>query len=169
MIYPHDLKTLIVKPTLEYLGLYSEAAANLLMMTYAVESNIAGQTRLQQVNGPALGIYQIEPATHNDVYQHFLNYPGRHEFRNKIATMTSFGAGLNLFEDEPVPAEMDDQLVTNLQYTTAIARIIYYRDKEALPEADDIDGLAKYYKRVFNTPLGKSSEEKAKRAYREIM
>jgi hypothetical protein len=50
------------------------------------------------------------------------------------------------------------QLATNLCYATAICRLVYYRRREALPPADDLAGLAAYWKLFYNTPLGKGTE-----------
>ena len=60
-----QFRDLIVKSTLNDLLLYSEDAEELLVFTCAVES--LGGTYLQQVKGPALGIYQMEPVTYNDI------------------------------------------------------------------------------------------------------
>ena len=44
----------------------------------------------------------------------------------------------------------------------------YRRDKYSLPKHDDLDGQAKYWKRVYNTRLGKGTEShfiKANKGY----
>ena len=46
-------------------------------------------------------------------------------------------------------------LDTNLAYATAMARMLYWRKPEALPAADDIPGLAAYWKRHYNTAAGR--------------
>ena len=38
-------------------------------------------------------------------------------------------------------------------YAAAIARVVYLRDREPLPDANPAD-LARYHERVYNTPLG---------------
>src|SRR5581483_3712606 len=105
--------------------------------TLAQESQLARFA--EAPTGPALGVYQIEPNTHDDLYENFLTFPERQGLYGKV---------LGLLGSYP---ERRLQLVTNLAYATAIARLIYYRDPQPLPMAGDIDGLAKYYKRVFNT------------------
>src|SRR3546814_18753812 len=82
MINPRDLCQEVIRPTLEKLDLYSPAAANLLLGTALTESTIGGATCLVQKGGPALGIYQIEPATHLDCWRNFLVY--RDGLRSKI-------------------------------------------------------------------------------------
>ena len=100
--------------------------------------------RLHQVDGPALGIFQIEPATHADVWANYLAY--RENLAGRVASLASEQPRL-------------DQLVWNLAYATAIARLIYYRRPEPLPAADDLAGLARYWKAHFNTALGAGSVE----------
>jgi hypothetical protein len=133
-----QLKIHVIVPTLVQIGLYSDAAVNLLLGTCAQESQMG--TYLKQINGPALGIYQIEPATHKDVWENYLRY--KKELSEKVLMLG---------------AQHDASLMINLAYTTAIARIIYLRAPEKLPAENDISELANYWKKYYNTLLGKGS------------
>ena len=147
MINTEQLRELIIIPTLRYLEPeipYSEAAVELLMMTAAHESRLG--TYIAQVGGPALGIYQMEPATEDDIIENFLDY------RRKISLKVE---GL-------IPNKC---LISDLKYATMMARVHYYRDSEPLPEVDDIEGLAKYAKRVYNTKAGKADWRDYELAY----
>jgi hypothetical protein len=151
MINVKDLRSLVIRPTLEFLGLYTPAAENLLVGTALHESHL---TYLQQIGGgPAMGIYQIEPASHRDLFKTYLNY--RLPLRRQIVSLRSL---------EPEP---DRQLATNLHYSTAIARSLYYRRPQALPGERDIEGLAAYWKLHFNTPLGAGDPADWVRTYKE--
>ena len=57
---------------LSSIGLYSVEAVYLLLGTCAVESNFG--TYLKQKNGPALGVFQIEPSTLIDIWENYLYY-----------------------------------------------------------------------------------------------
>ena len=148
-----QFRELIVRPTLKYLEPeipYSTEAEDLLVMTAAHESHLG--TYLKQVNGPALGVYQMEPATHADIWENFL------EYRDKLAWVVDDLLTERLDED------YSDSLVFDLRYATAMARVHYYRDKEAIPKEKDyptrseyIDALGAYAKRVYNTELGKAT------------
>jgi hypothetical protein len=131
-----QLKLYVVIPTLTDLNLWSDSATNLLLGTCAQESAMG--TYLKQVVGPALGIYQIEPATHADVWDNYLRF--KPDLAHKVLSL----------------GKRDDKsLITNLAYATAIARIIYLRVAAPLPGSADIEGLARYWKQYYNTPLGK--------------
>lgn len=134
-INAQQLREYIIRPCLQELNLYSESAENLLLGTCAQESQMG--TYIKQINGPALGIFQIEPATHKDVWDNYLSY--RPDLSAKIL---EFGK------------QHDASLVINLAYATAIARIIYLRAPDELPRANDVAGLAQYYKRYYNTING---------------
>ena len=148
-----QFRELIVRPTLKYLEPeipYSTEAEDLLVMTAAHESHLG--TYLKQVNGPALGVYQMEPATHADIWENFL------EYRDKLAWVVDDLLTERLDED------YSDSLVFDLRYATAMARVHYYRDREAIPKEKDyptrseyIDALGAYAKRVYNTELGKAT------------
>jgi len=131
--------------------LYSKDAEELLVFTCAVETN--GGEYLKQISGPALGIYQCEPSTYHDMWRHFIM--PRHELTMKL----SMNFRVTGWPDENL-------LVTDLAYATAMARIHYLRVKEALPNGGDVEGMWKYYKQYYNTPLGKSSKTKSIESYR---
>lgn len=50
---------------------WSPAAKELLLGTAIVESDL--QFRKQHGDGPARGLFQMEPVTHNDIWDNFLN------------------------------------------------------------------------------------------------
>lgn len=141
----NELRYHVIRPTLNAIGLWSLAAENLLLATCAHESLLG--CFLKQRGGPALGIYQIEPATHRDVWQNYLNY--RPALATKINTTTK----------DYVSYPNDNELITNLAYTTAIARAIYYRASAPLPLACDIAAQALYWKKHYNTADGKGRTE----------
>lgn len=152
MISPTDFRKEIVQPTLKSIAMHSDAAENLLVGTAVQESRL---TFLRQIGGgPALGVYQIEPATRQDIYVNWLKY--RPDVRDRVNRLAASGA------------MFDDQLVFNLAYATAIARLVYYRQPDPLPAADDIDGLAGYWKQHFNTPLGKGTAAEFAENYRRF-
>jgi len=144
-----DLREVVVRPALKKIGRWSEAAENLLLGTAAQESQMGRY--LRQINGPALGIYQCEPATHEDIFDNYLIYQG--ELLGAVTKLTVL--------QQP----RTEQLAWNLMYATAIARIHYLRVKEPLPKADDVVGLGCYWKNYYNTHLGKGTVEEYVKSY----
>lgn len=145
-----DLRDMVVRPTLERLGLASPAAVALVLGTAVEESGLGALKQLG--GGPARGFWQVEPATHDDVTARVVTrYPHLHERLSEIAGLW--------------PSRIE-QLATNLCYGAAICRLKYYLDPLPLPAADDIDALGVAYKRIYNTALGKGSAEKWAKNYR---
>ena len=68
---PQDFIAEVVEPGLSAIGLDSQAARELLLGTALQET---GLRNIQQVGGPALGYFQMEPATHDDIWENFLAY-----------------------------------------------------------------------------------------------
>ena len=141
MIDPVQFRDMVVDPVLRYLDMYSPAAVRLLVGTAVVESGLGS---LVQNNGPALGVYQIEPETHHDIWDTYLAY--RPELASRVRSLAS----QRWFDDDP-----DRELICNLAYASAICRLKYRRIREPLPEPDDVYGLANYWKRYYNTAQGK--------------
>lgn len=153
-----DLRRLI-KDVLTPHHMYSEAAEELLILTAATES--LGGKYIFQIKGPARGIFQMEPATEHDILKNYVFYKAN--LRNALKTFVSFNV------DGSFDFKVKEPLVYSLEYQILMARIHYLRDRFGLPEASDIDGLASYWKRVYNTYLGKGSPEKAVTKYLEYV
>jgi len=144
----------IIQSTLKDLLLYSPEAEELLIFTCACES--IGGTFIRQVKGPALGIYQMEPETYNDIWQNYL--------RNKTSlTMILFSNFDVNFQPSP------DRLIYDLRFATAMTAIFYKRIKEKLPAANDVDAIWDYYKRHYNTVKGKAQKEESIKKYHQFM
>jgi len=143
----------LITRVLQELNLYSPAAVNLLLGTAAQESRFG--TYLQQISGPALGVFQMEPATEIDTWQNFLCY--RPKLSNLVARCTL------------ISSSNPEALVWNLAYSVAMARIRYYRSPIALPDADDVESLAVYWKRVYNTLQGKGTAEEFVKNYQQYV
>ena len=137
-----QLKTEI-EATLEAIGLYSEEAVNLLLGTCAQESAF-GKYRRQLGNGPALGIYQMEPFTYNDCFVNFLKY--NPDLFAKILKVS----GLNQFPDA-------EEMVNNDVFAACMCRVRYLRAQGAIPRT--IEGQAKYWKQHYNTVKGRGTVE----------
>lgn len=124
----------IIGPALRALGTqYGGASAEVLLLATAAQESLCGEY-VHQVNGPALGIYQMEPPTYAD-------------------TCTRNSRRL------PDGYHSRDRLVYDLRYATQIARLKYWLDPEPLPYPEDMGGMWSYYKRVWNTPAGAATKE----------
>ena len=142
----------LIEDVLREANLYSPSAVELLMLTCAVESNFG--TYIKQIKGPALGVFQMEPFTHNDIWANYLTH------KDELVEIALW----------PHTSEQGNELVslkTNLAYQILMARIHYLRYPYPLPDADDIEGLAEYWKRLYNTRHGKGTVKKAIEKYKE--
>jgi len=133
----------LVVPTLHSISKYSPAAVNLLLGTMAQESAF-GKYIKQRGKGPALGVYQMEPATHNDIRDNYIAH--RRDLKQLF---------LELGYTEFTP----DKLLYDLRYATIFTRLHYARVPAPLPARGDIAGMADYWKQYYNTPLGKGTTE----------
>jgi hypothetical protein len=136
-----DLQEYIIIPVLREFKMWSSSAEKLIIGTSAIETNLG--TYLHQITGPALGIYQCEPNTHIDLW----NYINKKPF---IKAKVEEVFGINKLPNR-------SKLIGNLFYATFICRLHYWRIPEALPAFNDIEGLAKYWKKYYNTKKGKGT------------
>jgi hypothetical protein len=141
-----DLRSHIVRPVLRHLDCWSEAAEELVLGTALTENYRGAPVSLDQDGGgPAIGLWQQEPATRIDIENNYLVYRPNLKARMDMLYMVW-----------PLP---DVQLHGNLYLAAAMCRIQYWRQAEALPEAGDYEGQGAYYKEYYNTPLGAGSAE----------
>lgn len=147
----------VIAPTLRHLDLWSESAENLLLGTALVESRL--EHLVQLGGGPALGLYQMEPATHDDIWENYLAFrTGR---RTDISGFLGRSCHLQV-DNSPSggPSRAHAHLVWNLAYATAMCRVHYLRDPKPLPTSNDVWAMARYWKRVWNTYEGKGTAER---------
>lgn len=148
MINPAQLRELIIRPVLLELAPeipYSIAAENLIIGTGAVESEF--RFVKQHPTGPALGIFQMEPATFRWLWDDWLE--------NRPAMKQKF---LDIVGAWRV-AMPEQEMVGNLYFASAMCRLRYWVAPEKLPDDGDIRALARYWKRWYNTEHGKGSED----------
>ncbi|AWB06799.1 hypothetical protein A6A40_17240 (plasmid) [Azospirillum humicireducens] len=162
---PRHLFLYVVRPTVATLmgpdvpGMASDAAVELLMGTIAQESGFRALDQItsaaDRTIGPAYGLYQIEPATLDDLYDNFLRF--RPSLAARLAGLAASWPSTTM------------QLVTNLSYATAVARLLYYRSPVRLANPGDIEGHARVWKQVYNTPKGKGRPEDFVANYRRLV
>lgn len=133
MIDSQQLLDWVIRPTLLSIGLNSEPAQRLVLGT-ACQESICGRY-IHQLGGPALGIYQMEPATHADLSRWLGTHPALQSGVARLARRYT-----------------SEELIGNLYYATAFCRIAYYRDPAPLPET--LHEQAAYWKRIYNTAGG---------------
>ena len=143
MIDGHQLTEVVIRPALEELDMWSQSAENLILGTCAQESALG--LYLKQIKGPALSIFQIEEATYNDIWRYLA---GKYDIGESI---------LSSCNCDQMPEF--EQIGWDLRLATMMCRIKYWMVPESLPDADDIEGLAAYWKKYYNTELGKGTEE----------
>ena len=124
----------LIQDVLTEVNLWSKSAENLLLGTAAQESRFG--TYLRQLGrGPALGAFQIEPETFADLKARYhTKYPWAENYE---------------FE----------QLRWDLKASILFCRLKYLSVKEPLPDANNVQALARYWKKYYNTYLGKGTPE----------
>ena len=123
------------------MGLYSIDAVDLVYKTGNAET---GYRHLKQMGGgPAIGFWQVEPATLIDIMDNYVKFRPELEKRLKNLGFSSRG--------------METRVMGNIALQAAFCRLKYKRDKYALPKSNDLRGQAEYWKRVYNTHLGKGT------------
>lgn len=140
------LRDLVIVPTLKHLGLHSEAAVELVLGTAIQESQ--GKYLKQLGGGPAIGIYQMEPDTHDDIWVNYLRYKPELAWKLRELELPNW-----------YPDDNAREMEGNLYYATGICRTHYRRVSEPLPEVGDVEGMARYWKKHYNTCLGAGTED----------
>lgn len=125
-------------------GLYSEAAVELLIGTALKESG-GLRWRTQLNGGPARGLFQMERATYDDIWRNYLAH--RPRLGDAIASAFTPAGGALTF----------DQITDDDGFAAIMARLKYYRVPAPLPAAGNREAQAQYWKKYYNTRLGKGT------------
>lgn len=99
---------------------------------------------LRQIGGgPALGPWQMEPATHDDMWRNFIRY--RPELQS---------AALRLLAGATPDAKL---MTVRMDYSALMAALHTRRSKDPLPAYGNAYAQATFWKDNFNTSLGKGT------------
>lgn len=110
-----------------------------------------GQYR-KQIDGPALGIVQMEPATHDDCWSNYIGYrPDLAEWLTSLST-----------------THQAADLETNDAYALAMARVRYMRAPGVLPSPTNLHALWLYYSVNYNAG-GKATEAEFNQHYTDLV
>ena len=130
-----------IQDSLEAGGLpCSPEAVELLMMIAAHESG--GFRYVRQTGGTAVSLYQIEPVALMEIQRYMGVRPEKFK-------------SVQALEVAPFEALIYDQ-----RLATQAARVYLMRIEEPLPKAGDVEGMARYCKKYWNTEAGKASAMK---------
>ncbi len=132
--------------------MYSGDAVAFIMLIAAKESGL-GRYMRQLKGGPARGLLQMEPFTHNSVWDTFLyRYPRL----------------INYIQRQVTPWFEADEMDGNAEYAIVMGRAYIRSWPDAIPHAGDIQGMAELWKRKWNTPGGLGTVEEAIAAYKRL-
>ncbi|MBB2155185.1 hypothetical protein HLH33_02485 [Gluconacetobacter diazotrophicus] len=137
-----DIKRGIVAPVVLDLDIPGDEFARVQLMTGIGNAETGYRTR-RQVDGPALGYWQVEPRTHDDLWRNWLcARPALAEVARSYLP--------SQFEDRP-----DAQaLVLSDRYAACIATLVFYRSPVALPPRGNARAQCAAWKAGYNTSLG---------------
>lgn len=155
MLNVKQFKDLVLDPTLREAGMYSWTASDLLLGTAFAESKLK---HLKQIGGgPALGLFQIEPSTFDDIYYRYLGRTDKKSLKHVVDMFTvREHAGFTM-------TRPFYQLITNLPFAILIARIRYLLVPAPIPKT--LEGQAAYWKKYYNTVEGAGTVEKYMKAW----
>lgn len=150
---PQQLRKTI-SDTLQAIGLCSEDAVELLMMVAAHESGLGHY--LYQVGGTALGAWETEPATYNDILKNYLDY------RITLKLIILKALNMQIMPDASF-------LAHNLRLAIIMARLQFLRHPDPLPDKSDLVAMGALCKAVFNSAKGKATAQEYIDDYRRLV
>lgn len=153
MVKYKQFKYNLIAPMLGKMEMGGHAATNLLFGTALVESGL--DYFVQHPVSHAISYFQIERATYSDLYNSYLKY------RKPLLKRY-----LDILQLTKWPEY--EKLLYRLDLSIMCARLIYYRAPAELPDAANVLAMAKYWKRYYNTHLGKGCPEDFINKYRDI-
>lgn len=138
----------VIDPTFEYLESFEprmvgDTSRALLLGTAMHESLL--KWLHQRGGGPAVGVYQMEPDTHDWLWVHLREL--------RMGQLHSAVCGISNSYSDSSGRGLAKEMQWNLMYATAMARLRYWVRPEPLPEFT-AEGLAGYHEVHYNTRAG---------------
>ncbi len=133
---------------------YSDDALALVVRTGMAESGYRALKGYGDGN-PAIGFWQIEPATLDDMIDNYIKY--RSKYKIELIDL-----GMK-FDNSKIISVM-----SNMAIQAALCRLHYRRDKDPIPSWTDLEAQGAYWKRIYNTPLGRGTVEHFVEANKDV-
>lgn len=157
---------ILIKKILKEFGLYSKDASELILMTIIHESSnfkyrrqlkTYTETFSDESDVGGFGLGQIELNTHASTYEHQLRY--KKERLKKIIKYFNLKDYDNVIDyiNNKEYKNNKKLLQYNDEYNILFIRLRYIPFPEKIPS--DIEGKAKYWKKYYNTSIGKGKIE----------
>ena len=138
-IAANELSRYVIRPTLIYLGRHCDSAEALLLGVAASQSGLGAALHDRRGHG----LYRIGENRHSCLWDEYLaRDPELASLVRGLASQHAFLGGPHL------------ELTVNLRYATAIAWLLVEREYPSLPEPDDLHGMARIWRKVFQ-PQGR--------------
>ena len=118
----------------------TKEASNLVFETGMAESGYRALEGYGSGN-PAVSFWQIEPATIRDMWENYISY-------RKPLIEATYKLGL-------IEEKKEFSIFSNIALASAFCRIHYRRQPGAIPKT--MEGRAKYWKKFYNTELGRGT------------
>jgi hypothetical protein len=134
MIHPGQFRSEVIEPACQLcagVGIPNTPYVRDLLMATAAQETLLG-TWLRQIRGPALGVFEIEPASYATLMRRCND--------RQLSLLVELG-------DE-------GSLTYNLLYSAVVCRIFYWQVPERLPVLTTKQTLWDYYKAHYNTLAG---------------
>jgi hypothetical protein len=124
----------VIRPTLIYLGRHHPGAEFFLLAVAASQSALGAELDSQRGHG----LYSIPDTLHYQVWDQYLaKDPDLASLVRGLASQHAFLTGPDL------------ELTVNLRYSTAIAWLMVEASHLPLPAEDDLLGMARIWRRIF--------------------
>lgn len=160
-----DVRAYVVRPACMRLGMWSIAAEHLVLGTGLTESQYKFLDQTTPGVGPAYGPWQMEKATHDDLWVNYIAFQP-----SALRTVVLAISG-ETRDSEDVPRAYIPPITTlhwNLLYGAAMCRLHYRRVRATIPAAEDYVGMAGYWKEHYNTVRGRGTIVKALPFFRQV-
>ena len=135
---------------------YSDDALALVVRTGMAESGYRALKGYGK-NNPAIGFWQIEPATMYDMMRNYIIY--RAPYRKALEEL-----GMKFKGDD-----IEISVMSNMGVQAALCRLHYRRDSKPIPSWDDLESQGKYWKRVYNTIKGRGTVKHFIKANKDVL
>lgn len=140
-IYNNSLATSIARiaeQVLNHLGLYSDEAMDLVMRTGAVES-LYQNIEQQSENSPAVGFFQVEQATADDIWHNYLMFR-KFSMLPLVEQISGYGYANGPWDRF--------QIMSSISLQVVLCRLKYRRVPHPIPKS--LNAQAEYWLKYYN-------------------
>ena len=154
-----DIRTYVIHPTLNEIGLWSTNREILIYGTGMIETKYDYLMQMRAPVNGGIGLFQCQPSDFTDIHDWI-----HRDFNSNLLDKIRWSCGYTDIPNDPLRLDSDNKLAV------IFCAVHYMRYKDKIPDENDAIGMSDYHWKYYNGGgLGKTNKANNVQVFRNII